>query len=74
MLVKGICYGMGCEKQSRGKERQILSLSIEALKVGSWRNLYPQPDLQGQLQLQPLPQSAQREGVPLFTVHGAGKQ
>lgn len=52
----------------------ILSLSMEALKVGSWRKPCPQPDLQGQLQLQPVPQSAQREGVPLFTVRGADKQ
>lgn len=69
--------------KNKAEERtatEILSLSMEAwccvwtAKVGSWRKPCPLPDLQGQLQLQSRPQSAQREGVPLFTVRGAGKQ
>eukprot|EP00064_Thunnus_orientalis_P005753 superscaffoldBa00000577_g5767 len=44
---------------------------FQGILVGSWRKPCPQPDLQGQLQLQALPQSARREGVPLFTVRGA---
>lgn len=43
-------------------------------EVGGWKKPCLLPDLQGQLQLQSRPQSAQREGVPLFTVRAAGKQ
>ncbi len=80
-IKKKVC-NEGSEKVSRRKEEKRGELKsvhgglwcVGTGKVGSWRKPCPQPDLQGQLQLQPPPQSAQREGVPLFTVRGAGKQ
>lgn len=60
--------------KDNGRDLKSVCERLWKAEVGGWEKPCLLPDLQGQLQLQSWPQSAQREGVPLFTVRAAGKQ